>query len=447
MPNDVFHDESHSISEIVRRRERHIGSSLSTAYTNPLKMVRGYMQFLYDSNGIAYLDAANNVPHVGHSHPRVVKALQQQAAILNTNTRYLHDNLVDYAERLLSKFPDPLSVCYFVNSGSEANELALRLARAHTGKSELIVIDAAYHGSTGALVGISPYKYEGPGGQGAPKHVHKVMKPDPYRGPYKLDDKDAGAKYAEDVLAAINKITSSGNGVCAFVCEPLLGCGGQIIPPDGYLKHAFEHVRKAGGVCIADEVQIGFGRLGSHFWGFETQGVVPDIVTMGKPIGNGHPLGAVVTTAEIAESFDNGMEFFCTTGGNPVSCSVGMAVLDTIDEEDLQSKALRVGNHLLERLQNLKERHQLIGDVRGRGMFIGVELVLNRETLEPAAEQASYVIERMRDRGILISTDGPLHNVLKIKPPLAFGEDDADLLVATLDQILREDFLSQPTNQ
>ncbi len=339
-------------------------------------------------------------------------------------------------------YPPSLSVCYFVCSGSEANELALRLARTYTGQKDTIVLDVAYHGNTNALIEISPYKHAGPGGQGAPPFVHVVPMPDDYRGIYKRADSQAGSKYARTVEETIRKMQQEGRQPGAFIAESLLSCGGQIVLPDGYLKDAYRCVHAAGGVCIADEVQVGFGRVGSHFWGFETQGVVPDIVTMGKPIGNGHPLAAVVTTPEIADAFNNGMEYFNTYGGNPVSCAIGLAVLDVIEDEQLQARALHIGNHLLDGLRALQQKYPLIGDVRGLGLFVGIELVLDRETLAPAAEQASYIANRARQRGILLSTDGPLHNVLKIKPPLVFNEADADALVATLDDILTEDFVA-----
>ncbi|MHA2356032.1 MAG: aminotransferase class III-fold pyridoxal phosphate-dependent enzyme [Candidatus Thorarchaeota archaeon] len=437
---------SMSTREVLEARSRLTGKSLRTVYKEPIHIVRGEMQYLYDANGKQYLDGRNNVPHVGHSNPRVVAAMKQQATILNTNTTYLHENLVKYAERLCDKMPGPLSVCFFVNSGSEANELALRLAFAHTKQTELIVIDGAYHGNTGTLVGISPYKFDGPGGEGAPQHVHKVKTPDVYRGLFKSDNPEAGEKYAMDVLKVILDLQGEEKGIAAFICEPLMGCAGQIIPPENYLRDAFGYVRDAGGVCIVDEVQVGFGRVGSHFWGFETQGVVPDIVTLGKPIGNGHPLGAVITTPEIAESFNTGMEFFSTTGGNTVSCAVGMAVLDAIEEEDLQKNAHEIGSFLIDQLYILKKKHQIIGDVRGLGLFIGVELVLNHEILTPATEQASYVVNRMKDRGILISTDGPFDNVLKIKPPLVFTRENADFFVKTLDRVLAEDFVRFATS-
>jgi 4-aminobutyrate aminotransferase-like enzyme/Ser/Thr protein kinase RdoA (MazF antagonist) len=441
IPTERFPADGLSSEQIRKIRAEHIGKSLSISYQNPLKIVRGWMQYLYDENGRAYLDAVNNVSHVGHSHPRVVRAGQEQMAVLNTNTRYLHDNLVHYAERICATLPEPLSVCFFVCSGSEANELALRLARMHTRRKDIIVVDAGYHGNTTTLVEISPYKFDGPGGTGAPSYVHKVPMPDVYRGAFKASDPHAGEKYARSLEETIQELQRRGSSVGTFICESLLGCGGQIVLPENYLKEAYHHVRSAGGVCIADEVQVGFGRVGTHFWGFETQGIVPDIVTLGKPIGNGHPLAAVVTTPEIAASFNNGMEYFNTFGGNPVSCAIGLAVLDVIADEGLQANALAVGTHLLDGLRSLVAKHPLIGDVRGLGLFVGIELVQDRETLAPAAVQASYIANRMRERGILLSTDGPFHNVLKIKPPLVFTKANADFLVETLDEILDENFV------
>jgi 4-aminobutyrate aminotransferase-like enzyme len=425
-----------SREEILDARKLHIGKSLSTSYRSPLKIVRGAMQYLFDEKGNTYLDCVNNVCHIGHCHPQVVKAAQKQIAILNTNTRYLHDNLAEYALRLTDTMPDPLTVCYFVNSGSEANELAIRLARAYTGHSDFIVVDQAYHGNTTATIELSPYKFDGPGGMGRPSHIQKVIMPDSYRGPYRYGDLEAGAKYAQQVGEAASRIRDLGRGIAGFFCESHMGVGGQIILPDGYLQNAYAHVRESGGVCIADEVQVGFGRLGSQFWGFQTQGVIPDIVTLGKPIGNGHPLGAVVTTPAIADAFATGMEYFNTFGGNPVSCAVGSAVLQVIEEEELQHNAATVGRHLKSGLESLKETHSLIGDVRGLGLFVGVELVRNRENLDPASEEAAVVIERMKDRCVLLSVDGPYHNVLKIKPPIVFSEENADHLVELLDEIL-----------
>ena len=430
-----------SSGEILAGRHDHLGPSLSIAYRRPLTIVRGWKQFLYDEDGLRFLDLVNNVAHVGHSHPRVVRAICEQAAVLNTNTRYLHENLVAFAERLTATLPASLEVCYFVNSGSEANELALRLARAATGRRGMVVVDAGYHGNTTTLVDVSPYKHDGPGGAGPPPWVRKIPLPDPYRGPFRRDDPAAGPRYAAAVSTAIEALLARGEAPAAFLAESVLSCGGQVVLPEDFLAEAYRRIRAAGGITIADEVQVGLGRVGSHFWGFETQGVVPDIVTLGKPLGNGHPLGAVVTTREIARAFANGMEYFNTFGGNPVSCAAGIAVLDVIESEGLPQRAAEVGAHLLGGLRELVARHPVAGDARGLGLFAGLELVRNRETLEPAGEEASYVANRMRERGFLLSTDGPWHNVLKLKPPLCIGKEDVDRLIDSLDHVLREDYL------
>lgn len=422
------------VESLQQRRKRHIGGSLSVSYARPLHIVRGWGTYLYDAEGRAFLDAVNNVPHVGHSNPRVVDALRAQMQTLTTNTRYLHENILAYAERLTATLPDSLEVCYFVNSGSEANDLAIRLARTFTGRSDMIVLDGAYHGNLTTLIGLSPYKFDGPGGRGKPDTTHVVRMPDPYRGPFKGMSEETGLKYAEEVQQVV-----ASHAVAGFIAESVPGVGGQIVLPPRYLSSVANLVREAGGVFIADEVQIGMGRTGTHFWGFELDHVVPDIVVLGKPIGNGHPLGAVITTRAIADAFDNGMEYFNTFGGNPASCAVGLAVLDEIESKGLQQNALAVGSQLLEGLASLALHHKIIGDVRGVGLFIGVELVRSHVTLEPADIEATYVANRMRDNGILISTDGPLHNVLKIKPPMTFSAENAAHLISTLDSILAED--------
>ena len=423
-------------AELLKQRQRHIGPALSLSYEQPLHIVRGSGQYLWDSAGRPYLDLVNNVCHVGHCHPQVVAAGQRQMAQLNTNTRYLYDGLTAYAERLSATLPAPLEVCFFVTSGSEANELALRIARTHTGRRDLLVVEGAYHGHTSTLIDISPYKFLGRGGAGrAEPWVHVVPMPDGYRGPHKGSGQETGRAYG----AAVGRVLSAAERpVAGLILESLLGCGGQIIPPPGYLETAYHHVRAAGGLCIADEVQVGFGRVGSEFWAFETQGVVPDIVVLGKPIGNGHPMAAVVTSREIADSFANGMEFFSTFGGNPVSCAIGLAVLDVIESEGLQERARVLGAHFLAGLERLMQRHEVIGAVRGLGLFLGVELVHDRVTLAPAAEVAAAVVERMKQRGVLLSIDGPLHNVLKIKPPLVLTRDDIDRTLRLLDQTLTE---------
>ena len=419
--------------EILARRERSLGPSLSVSYRDALKIVRGEGQYLFDDHGRGYVDCVNNVCHVGHCHPSVVHAAQEQIAKLNTNTRYLHDNVVTYAERLAGLLPDPLSVCYFVCSGSEANELAVRLARAHTGRQDMVVVNVAYHGNTSTLVDLSPYKHAGPGGQGRPDHVHVADLPDAYR----CGDRD-GVGFAESVRDALQRAADGGAGAAAFLVESMAGCGGQVEYPAGYLDAAFAHARAVGALCIVDAVQVGFGRVGSHMWAFETQGVVPDIVTLGKPIGNGHPMAAVITTPEIAASFANGMEYFNTFGGNPVSCAIGLAVLDVIEDEALQAHAREVGDRLLAGFRELQGRFPIVGEVRGRGLILGIEMVRDRATKDPAAEELAEIVERMKDAGFLLSTDGRLHNVLKFKPPMPFSMANAELLLAVLERVLGE---------
>ena len=419
-------------------RRRRLGGNLSIGYREPVKVLRGWRQYLFDETGRRYVDAYNNVPHVGHCHPRVVEAGVRQMRILNTNTRYLHDLINLYAERLCATLPEPLSVCYFVNSASEANELALRLMRAHTRRKDLIVLEGAYHGHTTSLIDISPYKHDGPGGEGPPDWVHTAPVPDLYRGLYRADDPEAALKYARHITGIIDRLAEHSRVPGGYIAETCPSVGGQIFFPPGYLAEVYRLVREAGGLCIADEVQTGYGRIGTHFWAFEAHGVVPDMVVMGKPIGNGHPIGAVVTTPEIAASFNNGMEFFSTFGGNPVSCAIGLAVLEVLEEEGLPEHARQVGERLLAGLRPLRESSPLVGDVRGSGLFLGIELVRERELLTPADTEASYVANRLREEGILLGTDGPFHNVVKIRPPMPFSASDADLLVETIGRVLDE---------
>jgi len=427
-----------TLEQSLSARQKYFASNLSLSYDRPLKIVRGWMQYLYDDTGRAFLDVYNNVPLVGHSHPRVVRAVQEQVALLNTNTRYLHDNILQYAERLTALLPTPLRVCFFVNSGSEANELALRLARTHTGREDIIVLEHGYHGHTSTLIDISPYKFNGPGGKGQKSWVHVAPIADDYRGLHRRGEPELGRKYASYVAEILQKLKREGRGAAAFIAETLPSVAGQIVFPPGYLSEVYKHVRAAGAVCIADEVQVGFGRLGTHFWGFETQAAVPDIVVLGKPIGNAFPLAAVVTTAEIAASFANGMEFFSTFGGNPVACAAGLAVLDVLEADHLQQNALKVGAEWLGELRALQAQFPVIGDVRGMGLFLGIDLVTDRGARTPATAQAHYVVNRLRDLGILAGTDGPHHNVLKLRPPLIFSAADAAFFTSTLSSILAE---------
>jgi 4-aminobutyrate aminotransferase-like enzyme len=362
--------------------------------------------------------------------------MQKQIATLNTNTRYLHDGLVEYAERLTATLPSKLKVCYFTNSGSGANDLAIRMSRHYTKQQDVIVLDHAYHGTSTVAIEMSPYKFDSKGGFGKKPYIHKAMNPDLYRGNYRYDDADAGKKYAADVQRIIEALQKENKFPAAFICETLLGVGGQIPLPQGYLKEVYQYMHAAGGICIADEVQVGFGRVGEKFWGFELQDVEPDIVVMGKPIGNGQPLAAVVVTKEIAHAFNNGMEYFNTFGGNPVSMATGLAVLDVIEKEELQKNAKNTGDYLMEGLKGLMDKYPIIGDVRGHGLFIGAEMVKDRTTREPAVEEIDWVVEEMKERGFLLSTDGPLHNVLKIKPPLVFSKKNAADMLKMLAKVL-----------
>ena len=412
------------LRNLLEARDRHISKALSIGHGKPLHIVRGEMQYLHASDGTKYLDLVNNVSHVGHCNPHVVEAGQRQMAILNTNSRYLYRGLTEYLGRLSSTLPESLTVGFLVNSGSEANELAVRLARSYTGNHDMAVIEGAYHGHTGMLIDLSPYKFRGSGGKGSPEAwVHVLPIPDTYRRP--------GINYSREARWGMKQA----GPLAGLLIESMLSCAGQVSLPPGYFSDVASAVRKEGGLLIADEVQVGFGRVGTHMWAFQESGIVPDIVVMGKPIGNGHPMAAVFTTPEIASSF-GGMEFFSTFGGNPVSCAIGMAVMDVIEKEDLMSHAHTLGERFKTGLNSLMHEHDIIGDVRGRGLFLGVEMVKDRSTLEPAAMEASEIVDKMRDQGVLLSTDGPLRNVIKIKPPMVLNHDDVDRTLSELDSCL-----------
>lgn len=421
---------------LQRGRREHFASNLRLSYREPCLFVRGWKHYLFDEWGRTYLDAYNNVPHVGHAHPRLREVAAGQLALLNTNTRYLHPAQLAFAKALLAHMPATLTHVFLVNSGSEANELALRLSRTWSGGRDIVTPDHGYHGNTTGAYDISAYKFNKPHGGGAPDWVQLVPVADTYRGSHR--GADAAERYAEYVDGAIARIHARGGRVAGFIAETFPSVGGQIIPPVGYLREVYARIRAAGGLCIADEVQTGLGRLGAFYWGFEQQQVAPDVVVLGKPLGNGHPIGAVVTTAEVARRFDNGIEYFSTFGGSTLSCRVGTEVLRIVEEEGLQENARRVGDALLDGLRALQSRHARIGDVRGLGLFIGVELVEDRDARTPATAAARYAVNRLREERILIGTEGPADNVLKIRPPLTAGVADMALLVDTLDRVLGE---------
>jgi 4-aminobutyrate aminotransferase-like enzyme len=377
------------------------------------------------------------VAHVGHENYEVVKAGQEQMALINTNTRYLHKNINTLAKELLETLPPELNVFHFVNSGSEANELAVRMAKTVTGEKDMIVSEAGYHGNTNTCVAISSYKFDGKGGQGAPEYTHVFPLPDKFRGKYRGND--TTEEYVEEVQKQLKNITRKGRNVAGFIIEPIISCGGQIVLPEGFLKKSYQAVRNSGGLCISDEIQTGCGRMGKTFWGFQLHDVIPDIVTIGKPLGNGHPVAAVVCTQEVAKQFANGMEYFNTFGGNPVSCAIGAEVIRTVKRKQLQKNALEIGAYLKKELLALATQFPIIGDVRGEGLFLGIELV--DKNLNPLANHADYIANRMKDHGILMSTDGPDHNVLKIKPPMVFSIQNAKELLGYLKKILGEDFM------
>ncbi len=422
-----------TIKDLIKKRERNISPILSLSYAKPIYMVRSAFQYMYDAYGNTFLDAYNNIPHVGHSHPKVVTAGQRQMATLNTNTRYLYDQLSDYAEKLLSKFPASLNKVYFVNSGSAASDLAIRITKIHTGYEKLMVMEHGYHGHTQTATDISDYKFNNPKGQGQKDFILKTQIPDTYRGKFTANDKNAGKKYAQE---AISQINNSNLPIAAFISEPIVGCAGQVPLADGYLKEVYPAIRKQGGICISDEVQTGFGRLGDYFWGFEAHNVIPDMVIIGKPMANGHPMGAVICTEEIAESFSKGVEFFSSFGGNPVSCAVATSVLEVIEEEKLQENAKIVGDYYKSLFFELQRKYNVIGDIRGSGLFLGMEII-RENSMDPNVELAHRIKNELRNKNILISTDGPFDSVIKTKPALCFTKDNAKKVVENIDEILK----------
>ncbi|MFH1153901.1 MAG: aminotransferase class III-fold pyridoxal phosphate-dependent enzyme [Pseudomonadota bacterium] len=424
-------------TEVLEKRRATCGPSLGLSYPEPILMTGSAFQYMYDSQGRTYLDAYNNIPHVGHCHPRVSSAITRQIRRLNTNTRYLSDAMASYNDRLLARFPKPLDTVFYLNSGSAASDLALRMARCVTGRDHTLVLEHGYHGNTLACIEISSYKFDGKGGSGPCSRVTRLPLPRAFMG-----DFTTGEDYAHDAIARISGLLSQGTLPSAFIAEPVSGCGGQVPLAPGYMQHLGPWLNARGILTIIDEVQTGFGRLGTHFWGFEQLGIVPDLVVLGKPMGNGHPIAAVVTRREIAMAFANGMEFFSSFGGNPVSLEAASAVLDVMDDEGLMEHARITGHHLTSTLNRIARTHKVMGDVRGSGLFLGIDFI-TRDS-KPATALAGRVKDALKLRGILTGTDGPHDNVLKIKPPMCFNQRDADLFCHHLDLVLTHENQTEP---
>lgn len=428
----MINKNNSSLSNLLERREKLLGPAYRLFYDEPINIVKGNGVWLYDQNDKPYLDMYNNVAHVGHCNPLVVDAIRNQVGILNTHTRYLHENVLNYADRLLALLPDELNIAMFSCTGTEANELALRVARTYTGGTGLIVTEESYHGNSYAVAEISTEDNEP---EDRSDYVITVPAPDTYRGAYQ--DLNAAKKYANHINEAIQDLNKRGIKLAAFIIDTIVSSSGVVGPPPQYLKFASKIIKKAGGLFIADEVQPGFGRTGENFWGFEADALVPDIVTMGKPMGNGHPLAATVMKRNLAEKFSQKTGYFNTFGGNPVSCAAGLAVLDVIEGEKLQENAMVVGNYLKEGIKKLSEKYCLIGDVRGSGLFLAIELITNTEKI-PATQAANIVVQGLKDRGVLTNTIGPYSNILKLRPPMIFSKENSDFFLDALDQILQE---------
>ena len=435
IPNSFFQNNMDS-KKILLKRNSLISKSFSVSYKKPLHMLQATKQYFYDDKGREYLDCINNISHVGHSHPKIHEAMISQNLKLNTNTRYLYKIMNEYSEKLLNKFPKPLDTIFFVCTGSEANDLAYRIAQNFTNSRDVLVMDNAYHGHTNTLIDLSPYKFNGKGGLGKKNYIHVANMPDGLRGRWKYTEKNWVKQYILQVKSVVDDLYKNHKKLSCFFVESILGCGGQVVLPRNYLREVFKIVRERKALCIVDEVQTGFGRVGNNFWGFEEHDVIPDIVTLGKPMGNGHPIAAVVTSKKIANKFNNGMEYFNSFGGNPVSCSVGNAVLDVIENEKLQNHAKITGEYFIKSLNKIRIKYpKLISEIRGRGLFLGIDLIKNKDN-DPDAKLATFIVNEMRQRGILLNTDGPYHNVIKIKPPMIFNKENVDLVCFQLKDIL-----------
>lgn len=416
-----------SKNEILEIRKKVSAKSLGLSYEEPIQMTSALFQYMFDEKGNAYLDCYNNIPHIGHCHPAISKAIASQIRKLNTNTRYLTDSFNKCSKQILKYFPEQLTKIFYLNSGSESNDLAIRIARTITGRNTVIVLEHGYHGNTTLGIEISSYKFDGKGGKGLSNTIIKLPLPNLFNGKFKT-----AKEYAQHAITLLEQLPEK---PAAFIAEPISGCGGQVPLAEGYLKILYEYFATNEIITISDEVQTGFGRLGNWFWGFEMHNVIPDIVVLGKPMGNGHPVASVITTDAIAEGFSNGMEFFSSFGGNPVSCEVVTTVLEVIENENLQENAKVVGNYFKSELLFLKNEHQNIADVRGEGLFLGIEFQTKEG--QPDQTTVNIVKNKMKENFILIGTDGPFDNVIKIKPPLCFTKENVDTFVNKLQVILR----------
>ena len=442
-PNLIFKNqnlksyENLDLNKIINYRKSHLGKNLSLQYEKPLYISKGEGVYLIDYNGEKYLDTLNNIAHVGHENSNVVKVAQNQIALLNTNTRYLHKNIIELTENLLSFFPKELSVVYYVNSGSEANELAIRMAENFTNRKNILISEGGYHGSTSKCIELSHYKFSNKGGNGESKNTYTFPLTDEFRGKYR--GKNCGLEYVNEIEKIIKKMKSNGELVGALLLEPIISCGGQIELPENFLKNVYKIIKREGGLCISDEIQTGLGRVGEKFWGFELHDVVPDIVTIGKSFGNGHPVAAVICKKKIADKFNNGMEFFSSFGGNPVSCAISNEVLNEIQIKNLQLNAKKTGEYLIKKMTKLSKKYPIIAHIRGKGLFLGFELA--SKLLEPLPKQTKYLVNRMLEFKILLSSDGLDKNVIKIKPPLTFNIENSDYLIRCLDIVFSEDYM------
>ncbi|NLR97731.1 aspartate aminotransferase family protein [Rhizobium sp. P38BS-XIX] len=418
---------------LIARRERLLGQNMSLFYDDPVHLVRGEGVWLWDADGRKYLDCYNNVPHVGHCHPRVVEAITRQASTLNTHTRYLHEGILDYVERLTATFDESLNAAILTCTGSEANDVALRMAQAVTGKTGVIATNHTYHGNTTAVSQLST-RMPPVGGFGG--HVRHVPAPDSYR-PLGGEGGDAfGTAFAAEVEKAIASLQNTPHGFSAIIIDPFFGNEGFPDLPPGFLDKTVAAVRKAGGLVITDEVQPGFGRTGTHTWGHQHASIVPDIVTLGKPMANGHPVGGVIANLDTINAFRKAFRYFNTFGGNPVSCAAAMAVLDVIEDENLIENARNVGEYTRNAFQRLAEKHSIIGDVRGSGLFMGTEFVMDKQTKEPATAEATRIVNEMRERGVLMGKIGIHQCATKIRPPMPFTRENADYMLSIFDDVL-----------